>query len=204
MSQSLQVLIELAARSSDFMALRVHLLSRLITDMSTRCRRRDGGTAAQPWIRLIRCNEKAEGFEKCRRLRQMSNRVPRRSTIHLRSFLLPSRDLRSLKYLRTAQPRAQRWPLRCPIGSQRRCIYHLLYLAADHQVVSTALALGENAQTLEEHALFQLPPTPANSPLAFEIAPDGKRLLFAAPVGRASAPITVLVNWQAELGKEAR
>jgi len=77
-------------------------------------------------------------------------------------------------------------------------------LAADQQVVSTALALGENAQTLEEHALFQLPPTPANSPLAFEIAPDGKRLLFAAPVGRASAPITVLVNWQAELGKEAR
>ena len=81
---------------------------------------------------------------------------------------------------------------------------HLLYLAANHQVVSTALALGENAQTLEEHALFQLPLTPANSPVAFEIAPDGKRLLLAAPVGRTSAPITILVNWQAELGKEVR
>jgi serine/threonine protein kinase/Tol biopolymer transport system component len=81
---------------------------------------------------------------------------------------------------------------------------HLLYLAADHQVVSTALALGEDAQAVEEHALFQLPLTPANSPLAFEIAPDGKRLLLAAPVGRASAPITVLVNWQSELSKEVR
>jgi len=77
-------------------------------------------------------------------------------------------------------------------------------LAADHQVVSTALALGENAQAIEEHALFQLPPTPANSAPAFEIAPDGKRLLLAVPLGRASAPITVLVNWQSELGKEVR
>jgi serine/threonine protein kinase len=81
---------------------------------------------------------------------------------------------------------------------------HLLYLAADHQVVSTALALGENAQAVEEHALFQVPPAPANSAFAFEIAPAGKRLLVTAPVGRASAPITVLVNWQSELGKEVR
>jgi Tol biopolymer transport system component len=81
---------------------------------------------------------------------------------------------------------------------------HLLSLAADHEVVSTALALGENAQVVKEHALFELPPTTSNSPLAFEIAPDGKRLLIAAPVGRASTPITVLVNWQSQLGKEVR
>jgi len=74
---------------------------------------------------------------------------------------------------------------------------HLLYLAADYWVVSTALKLGENAQAVGQHSLFQLPPTRnENVPaLAFEIAPDGKRLLLAAPVGRASAPITVLVNW---------
>ena len=81
---------------------------------------------------------------------------------------------------------------------------HLLSLAADHEVVSTAMALGENAQVVEEHVLFELPPTTSNSPLAFEIAPDGKRLLIAAPVGRASTPITVLVNWQSQLGKEVR
>ena len=82
---------------------------------------------------------------------------------------------------------------------------HLLYLAADYRVVSTALKLGENAQIVEQHSLFQLPPTRnENGQLAFEVAPDGKRLLFAAPVGRASAPITVLVNWQSELSREVR
>ena len=73
---------------------------------------------------------------------------------------------------------------------------HLLYLAADYQVISTALKLGESAQAIEQHSLFQLPPTRSeNGALCFEIAPDGKRLLLGAPVGRASMPITVLVNW---------
>jgi Tol biopolymer transport system component len=73
---------------------------------------------------------------------------------------------------------------------------HLLYLAADYRVVSTALKLGENAQAAEQHSLFQLRPTRNEAgALAFEIAPDGKRLLLAAPVGRTSTPITVLVNW---------
>jgi Tol biopolymer transport system component len=82
---------------------------------------------------------------------------------------------------------------------------HLLYLAADYRVVSTALKLGENAQAVEQHSMFQLPPTRnENGALCFEIAPDRKRLLLAAPVGRASVPITVLVNWQSELGKEVR
>jgi len=63
-------------------------------------------------------------------------------------------------------------------------------------VVSTALKLGENAPAVEQHPLFQLPPTRnENGALAFEIARDGKRLLIAAPVARASTPITVLVNW---------
>ena len=80
---------------------------------------------------------------------------------------------------------------------------HLLYLAADYRVVSAALKLGENTQAVEQHSLFQLPPTRnAIGDLRFEIAPDGKRLLLAAPVGRASTPITVLVNWRWQLGKE--
>ena len=72
-------------------------------------------------------------------------------------------------------------------------------------MVSTSLKLGENAQAVEQHSLFQLPPTRnENGAVAFEIAPDGKRLVIAAPVARASTPITVLVNWQSELGKEVR
>ena len=82
---------------------------------------------------------------------------------------------------------------------------HLLYLAADYRVVSTTLKLGENAPAVEQHSLFQLPLSRnENGALCFEIAPDGKRLLLATPVGRASVPITVLVNWQSELGKEGR
>ena len=82
---------------------------------------------------------------------------------------------------------------------------HLLYLAADYRVVSTALKLGENAQAVEQHSLFQLPPTRnENGALGFDIAPDGKRLLLAEPLGRASVPITVLVNWQSQLAAKSR
>ena len=76
---------------------------------------------------------------------------------------------------------------------------HLLYMAPDHQVITVPLELGAVVQAGEQRTLFQLPPTPPNSPLEFDVARDGKRLLVAAPVGRASAPITVIVNWQADL-----
>lgn len=78
---------------------------------------------------------------------------------------------------------------------------HLLYMATDHQVITVPLELGATVQAGEQRALFRLPPTPSNSPLEFDVARDGKRLLLAAPVGRASAPIDVMVNWQAELKK---
>ena len=78
---------------------------------------------------------------------------------------------------------------------------HLLYMAPDHQVITVSLELGAAVQAGEQRALFQLPPTPPNSPLEFDVARDGKRLLVAAPIGRVSAPITVIVNWPAEFKK---
>jgi len=78
---------------------------------------------------------------------------------------------------------------------------HLLYMAPDHQVITLPLELGATVQAAEQRALFQLPPTPSNSPLEFDVARDGKKVLLAEPVGRGSAPVTVIVNWQAELKK---
>ncbi len=78
---------------------------------------------------------------------------------------------------------------------------HLLYMAPDHQVITVPLELGATVQAAEQRALFQLPPTPSNSPLEFDVARDVKKVLLAEPVGRGSAPVTVIVNWQAELKK---
>jgi len=79
---------------------------------------------------------------------------------------------------------------------------NLLYMAADYQIIRIPLGLGATVQAGEQSVLFQLPPIPGmNSPLGFEVAPDGKRLLVNAPVGEASKPLTVVVNWQSELGK---
>jgi len=76
---------------------------------------------------------------------------------------------------------------------------HLLYMTPNGRVVSVSLDFGATAQAGEQRVLFQLPPTPANSPLEFDVARDGQRLLIAAPIGPATMPITVIANWQAEL-----
>ena len=76
---------------------------------------------------------------------------------------------------------------------------HLLYMAPDHQVITVPLGLGATVEAGQQRALFQLPVTSLKSPLEFDVARDGKRLLVAAPIGHTSAPITVVVNWQAEL-----
>lgn len=36
---------------------------------------------------------------------------------------------------------------------------------------------------------------------SWELAPEGKRFLFAAPAEQAQAPFTVVLNWQAALKK---
>ena len=67
------------------------------------------------YVHCYRCNEEAESFEeKCRNFRHLSNRHVERSTIHPRRIVLPQRNLRSLKYLTTAQPQTQLWHATCP------------------------------------------------------------------------------------------
>ena len=48
----------------------------------------------------------------------------------------------------------------------------------------------------EGHPLFTIP-----RGSEVEVAPDGKRVLVNQPTGEAATPLTVLVNWQSELGK---
>ena len=61
----------------------------------------------------MRCNEDAEGSEKMSKCRHLSNRASRRSTIHLRGFLLPLCNFLSLKHLTAAQDKRQLWHLKC-------------------------------------------------------------------------------------------
>src|ERR1700694_3284490 len=64
-------------------------------------------------VRLVRCEEVAEGFEKCRKTPSGVESCAERSTDHLLGFVLPVRNLRSLKYLTTAQAQPQPWHLTC-------------------------------------------------------------------------------------------
>ena len=58
-------------------------------------------------LRLVRCDEVAEGFEKCRNTSSIVETCVERSTDHLLGFVLPVRNLRLLKYLTTARGQPQ-------------------------------------------------------------------------------------------------
>jgi len=60
------------------------------------------------------------------------------------------------------------------------------------------MTLGEKATAGIPHELFRLP----FPPTVWDVTPDGKRFLFWKPPATVEdSPITVVMNWWAELGK---
>ena len=74
--------------------------------------------------------------------------------------------------------------------------HQLLYAALDWKLMAVPVSTSPTFKAGEARPLFTLP-----KGSEVEIAPDGKRLLINAPVSEAAKPLTVLINWQSELGK---
>jgi serine/threonine protein kinase len=84
-----------------------------------------------------------------------------------------------------------------PTGSQ------LFYVSQDLQVMAVGIDAHAGIQAGNAQRQFAMPPTSMNGPTAdWDLAPDGKRFLFAmAPGGTRTVPFTVVVNWAAALRK---
>jgi eukaryotic-like serine/threonine-protein kinase len=83
----------------------------------------------------------------------------------------------------------------------RRDGKELFFLSPDRQIMVVAVKPGIETGFAPPAALFRLPlthPSLAPSPRPYEVSPDGRRFFAAIPKG-ASAPLQVVVNWQAGL-----
>jgi Tol biopolymer transport system component len=79
----------------------------------------------------------------------------------------------------------------------RRDGSELFYLAANGDLISVAIHVGGGGfVTGPSSTLFNANPPPSD----FDVSPDGRRFLFQEGV-RGDAPVTVVVNWAAEVKK---
>jgi tRNA A-37 threonylcarbamoyl transferase component Bud32 len=87
----------------------------------------------------------------------------------------------------------------------RRDGREMFYIAADRTLMSVAVqAVSGSLEFGTPRALFTIPFTLFTSgdiaPYTYDVMPDGQRFLAVVPVGdAASPPMTVILNWQAEL-----
>jgi eukaryotic-like serine/threonine-protein kinase len=78
----------------------------------------------------------------------------------------------------------------------------LYYLAPDRNVMAIEIATDPVFLAGAPKALFQSPPSTVSTRLrSWELAPDGKRFLFAVPTEQGQTPFTVALNWQSGLKK---
>ena len=81
----------------------------------------------------------------------------------------------------------------------------MFYIAADRKLMSVAVqAISGSLEFGTPRALFTIPFALSTSgslaPYTYDVMPDGQRFLAMVPAGdAASPPMTVILNWQAEL-----
>lgn len=82
----------------------------------------------------------------------------------------------------------------------RRDGRELFFVAADNKLTGVPVKLGESsAEFGSPQSLFQAPP-PGTWRRNYEVSPDGQRFLVSRPIP-GTATITVVTNWQSQLGK---
>ena len=81
----------------------------------------------------------------------------------------------------------------------------MFYIAADRKAMSVAVkAIAGSLEFGTPQHLFTIPVALATSgslaPYTYDVTPDGQRFPAVVPAGdAASPPVTVILNWQAEL-----
>jgi hypothetical protein len=78
----------------------------------------------------------------------------------------------------------------------------LFYLGADQRLMAVRIRTSPRFEADRPVPLFEAPAMIGNTlglGTRYDVAPDGQRFLFNAPVGDPSKPITVVVKWAATL-----
>ena len=111
-------------------------------------------------------------------------------------------------YVQSFPPSGGKWQVSTKGGFTprwRRDGKELFYLAPDRRIMSVDVkAAGTTFEVSTARALFEAPVDVASAAAAnrYDVSADGQRFLVNAPVeNTGSAPITVVVNWNAGLGR---
>jgi Tol biopolymer transport system component len=127
-----------------------------------------------------------------------------------------SPDGRFLAYMSTESGRAEiyvqsfpgqggKWQVSSAGGSDpswRADGKELFYRAPDQKLMAAEIRTGDSFQAGIPKPLFPGRVAPGNARNKYLATPDGQRFLFVAPLGReAMIPTTVVLNWNAELGR---
>jgi eukaryotic-like serine/threonine-protein kinase len=86
----------------------------------------------------------------------------------------------------------------------------MFYIAGDRKLMSvTVQAVSGSLELGTPRALFTIPfvapPAGVSAPYSYDVMPDGQRFLALVPTGDAvPPPMTVILNWQAELSTAKR
>jgi eukaryotic-like serine/threonine-protein kinase len=104
-------------------------------------------------------------------------------------------------------PKGGRWAISSGGGFQPRWRSdgrELLYFRPDGTLMSVDVTLNPSFKAGAPRALFQAPIIAGGGQTSthrWDMTPDGKRFLINTVPGDASAPLTVVLNWQAALRK---
>ena len=86
----------------------------------------------------------------------------------------------------------------------------MFYIAGDRKLMSVAVqAVSGSLEFGALRALFTMPfvapPAGVSAPYSYDVTPDGQRFLALVPMGdSAPPPMTVILNWQAEVSTAKR
>ena len=78
----------------------------------------------------------------------------------------------------------------------RRDGTELFYISADNQLTAVPVKLGATFEPGTPTALFPIDP---NAESSYDVSPDGERFVVISPIPGGPAPLTVVLNWTAEL-----
>jgi eukaryotic-like serine/threonine-protein kinase len=86
------------------------------------------------------------------------------------------------------------------LGSWTQDGHRVVYLTPDRHLMAVDLAMqGTNVQIGAPQTLFGGAQVPAG---AYDLSPDGKRILVAVPVGGTRTSLTLVTDWREGLGKD--
>jgi serine/threonine protein kinase/Tol biopolymer transport system component len=108
-------------------------------------------------------------------------------------------------YVQAVPAGAGKWQISTAGGSAphwRSDGKEIFYIALDQKLMAVPIKLGPVVEPGTPQVLFPFPPVPTGLS-SFDYGPskDGQRFLVNAPADATAPPITVVINWQADLKK---